>query len=100
MGMDVYGSMLHEILLSQNFGCLKNSVSPAAVMCQIPMTKPQFPNNIQSSNSNDQEILIFFEFWRLRFSSLFNDWPACAKPRLAGRRQVFGIWCFIAPLTF
>jgi predicted CoA-binding protein len=27
---------------------------------------------------------------------LFVIWPACAKPRHAGRRQVLGIWCLIS----
>jgi hypothetical protein len=34
--------------------------------------------------------ILNFGYW-----SLFGIWPACAKPRLAGRRQVLGIWCFV-----
>jgi len=33
--------------------------------------------------------ILNFGYW-----SLFGIWPACAKLRLAGRRQVLGIWCF------
>jgi hypothetical protein len=29
-----------------------------------------------------------FDHW-----NLFVIWPACAKPHLAGRRQVLGTWC-------
>jgi hypothetical protein len=69
MGMDIDSIMLHEILPSQKFGCLKKAIPFAALICQIPMTKSQFPNNIQLSSFDDQEILIFLEFW-----SLFDYW--------------------------
>jgi hypothetical protein len=30
------------------------------------------------------------------YADLFSAWPACAKPRLAGRRQALGIWWFVS----
>jgi hypothetical protein len=33
-----------------------------------------------------------FGYWLLIFWLLFGYWPACAKPRPAGRRQVLGFW--------
>ena len=36
---------------------------------------------------------ISFDFLNFGHWNLFGIWPACAKPRHAGRRQVLGIWC-------
>ena len=41
---------------------------------EIPITKSQITNNIQSPNSNHQKIFRSLEFWSLRFWSLFGYW--------------------------
>ena len=86
-----------------------NSFNLNGQQFQIPNSKSQAPNKPQVSISNDRpsphpsplggegkgEGVWNFEFGSL---DLFGIWPACAKPRPAGRTQVLGIWCLLYTL--
>ena len=68
---------------------------PSADASFIPVHRTGFSDALLINSKLQSQMIgtISFDFLNFVHWNLFGIWPACAKPRHAGRRQVLGIGC-------